>query len=261
MNRSHFKHFFETYFDYPYEKLKFQSADIIKKELSYFYKCPLRQVDCFFLFTRVMSSHEIQLYGFYRINKSNFYIPFFIHQTDFLVTPHVDLAFNYSINNSIFDCVHIPLKKEKTSEFYQRFLKEIHPDIKELIFNSGLTTLLSTVVKSFIIFNFNLSSYTLEISNKGKNFNEYFYLSKKSLLQPYEIEIIKCYRYELNYYLKNKKECLFLETNDPANFSKNKMLEQSFSGMSEFGDFDYTNINELNDLVEGYRQLEKMYVI
>jgi hypothetical protein len=261
MNRSHFKSFFENYFNYPYEKLKFQSADIIKKELAYFYRCPLNHVDCFFLFSKVVAAHELQYYGFYRIGNSECYIPFFIHQSPFFATPHVNILLDYSINNSIFDCIHVPLKKEKTSDFYNLILENLNPVINATILTSGLNCLNSSVLKTFINFDFDMLNYNLEILNKGKNFNEYFSLSKKSLPRMYDTEIIKCYRYELNYYVKNKKECLFLETNDPANFSKTKMLEQSFSGMTEFGDFDYTSINELNDLVEGYRQLEKMYVI
>lgn len=263
MNRSHFKSFFENYFNYPYEKLKFQNADIIKKELAYFYKCPLSQVDCFFLFTKIIKGHEVELYGFYRINKSDFYIPFFIHCNDYLVTAHVNLLFNYSINNSVFDCDHVPLKKEKTSEFYQQCLKAICPEIKELIFNSDLNTLVSTVLKSIISFSFDLYSYTLEIFNKGKNFNESFYLNRKSkndyIRNSFEEQ--NCYRYELNYYVNNIKEALSLDTDNPLNFNKYKMLEQSFSGMTDFGDFYYNTIDELDSLVKGYRQLEKMYVI
>lgn len=260
MDRSHFKNFFETYFNYSYDKLKFKSGDIIKKELASFYRCPLNHVDCFFLFSKVISSHERQYYGFYRIGNSEFYIPFFIHQSAFLVTLHVNILLDYSINNSIFDCIHVPLKKGKISDFYNLILENLNPVINETILTSGLNCLNSSILKTFINFDFDMLDYKLEILNKGKNFNEYFYFSEKILSRTYE-PIIKYYLYEVNYYVKKKKESLFLETNDPANFNKTKMLEQSFSGMTDFCDFNYTSINELNTLVEGYRQIEKMYVI
>ena len=39
------------------------------------------------------------------------------------------------------------------------------------------------------------------------------------------------------------------------------MLQQSFSGISAFEGFEYTNINELDALVKEFRKVEKMYVI
>lgn len=39
------------------------------------------------------------------------------------------------------------------------------------------------------------------------------------------------------------------------------MLKQSFSGLTAFGCFDYTTINELDALVKEYRKVEEMYTI
>lgn len=269
MRRSHFKYFFETYFKYPYENLEFSEADCVRKEIASSYECTPDDVDCFFLFTKVLSCKEIQHYGFYRIKESDFYVPFFSHCTESLVTSHVELLFNYNMDNSVFDCKYVALKKEKTLEFYSLIIENIQPFTKKILQSSGLLTLTDPFKRSHVYFDFDFSCYTLEVQNKGFNFNELFSVRYKKDMPFYNTITKKTdtfidfiiFNYEIGYYIDKKFEHLVINSRDVLKFTKDEMLQQSFSGISAFEGFEYTNINELDALVKEFRKVEKMYVI
>ena len=271
MRRSHFKYFFETYFKYPYEKLEFEiwESDSVRKMIANSYECPPDDVDCFYFFTKVLNCKEIQYYGFYRIKESDFYIPFFAHWTESIVTPHVEIIFNYNMANSVFDCKHIPLRNEKTLEFYSLIMDNIQPFTKKILQSSGLFTLTEPFKRSLVYFDFDFSRYTLEVENKGFNFNETFTVRYRKDNPVYNtntgkpdvfIDFISC-RYEIGYYVAKKFEQLVVDSTDVLKFTKAEMLHQSFSGMDSFEGFEYTNINELDALVKEFRKVEKMYLI
>lgn len=271
MCRSHFKHFFETYFNYPYEKLEFEiwESDSVRKMIANSYECTPDDVDCFYFFSKVLNCKEIQYYGFYRIKESDFYIPFFAHYTESIVTPHVELCFNYNMDNSVFDCKYVPLKKEKTLEFYSLIMDNIQPFTKKILHSSGLFTLTDPFKRSHLYFDFDFSCYTLEVQNKGFNFNELFSVRYKKDMPVYNtitektdifLDLLSC-RYEIGYYIEKKFEHLVVDSRDVRKFIKDEMLKQSFSGLTAFGCFDYTTINELDALVKEYRKVEKMYLI
>jgi len=270
MKRSHFRYFFETYFNYPYEKLDIWTAgDAVHEEIATSYECSMYDVDCFFLFTRMMSGKEIQHYGFYRIKDSDFYMPFFTYCSKETIVCHVELAFNYDINNSVFDCKHIPLKKEKTDEFYSFIMDNLQPLTKKILKDSNIFTLTESFKKSFIYFDFDMSCYTIEVTNRGKNFNEFFSIKWKiGDLIDNKIRVFdpsaSCH-YHLKYTVDKKIDQLIMTDSsnsiDALNFNKDELLMQSFSGMTGFVDFNYSTIDGLASLVQEYRQVESMYSI
>jgi hypothetical protein len=267
MRRSHFKHFFETYFNYPYEKLELWDADCVRKEIATSYECTLDEVDCFFLFSNPLTYRykEIQHYGFYRIKNSDFYVPFFAHCSPSLVTAHVEMKFNYDINNSVFDFRHVPLKKERTREFYELTMENIQPFIRNILSRSGLLVLDEQFKKSSIYFDFDFSYFTLEVAHRGHNFNESFAITYKNNLDNDVTDAFFHCRYYLRYCLNKKVENLQVSSSNinlnNLLFNKDEMLHQSFSGMNDFGCFEYTTIDELDTLVKEYRKVEKMYII
>lgn len=268
MNSSHFKVFFETYFNYAYEKLKFSDAACVRQQIATSYECNQDDIECFFLFTKVINFKEIQRYGFYRTKNSDFYIPFFAHCAEPSITPHVELLFNYNMDNSVFDCQHIPLKKEKTAEFCALVLDNIQPLTKKMFQSSDLFTLTEPLKRTLIYFDFDFSYYTVEIENKGFNFNEVFSVRYKKDLTAYNVAIgsdlcldFLSLQYEIGYYIDKELEKLSLQCDHITRFKKDEMLKQSFSGLTAFGCFDYTTINELDALVKEYRKVEEMYTI
>lgn len=271
MKRSHFKYFFETYFNYPFEKLDIWTAsDAVHQEISSSYDCSMSEVDCFFMFTKMLNQKEIQHYGFYRVKDSDFYMPFFTYCSKERIVCHVELSFNYDIHNSVFDCKHIPLKKEKTAEFYGLIMDNLQPNIKKILNDSNIFTLTESFKKSFIYFDFDMSCYTIEVTNRGRNFNEYFQIKWKigDLFNGIRVidPTITCH-YHLQYVVDKKVDKLMMTDISNFicglnfNFNKEELLRQSFSGMTGFVDFDYTTIDELSSLVKEYRQVESMYAI
>lgn len=267
MRRSHFKYFFETYFNYPYEILESWDAASVRKEIAISYECEPDDVDCFFIFSKGLTYRykEIQHYGFYRIKDSDFYIPFFAHCTPSLVTAHVELKFNYDVNNSVFDCRHIPLKKEKTREFYELIMENIQPLIKRILNESGLLVLNESFKRSTIYFDFDFSYFTLEVAHKGHNFNESFSITYKNNMDNDVTDAFFHCCYYLRYCINKKLENLLVNSSNinlyKLLFNKDEMLKQSFNGLTDFGCFDYSTINELDKLVKEYRKVEKMYMI
>jgi hypothetical protein len=267
MRRSHFKYFFETYFNYPYEILESWDAASVRKEIAISYECEPDDVDCFFIFSKGLTYRykEIQHYGFYRIKDSDFYMPFFAICTPSLVTAHVELKFNYDVNNSVFDCRHIPLKKEKTREFYELIMENIQPLIKKILNESGLLVLNESFRKSSIYFDFDFSYFKLEVAHKGHNFNESFEITYKNNMDNDVTDAFFYCRYYLRYCINKKLENLLVSSSNinlyNLLFNKDEMLKQSFRGLTDFGCFDYSTINELDKLVKEYRKVEKMYMI
>ena len=280
MDRSHFKNFFERYFNYPYEKLEFKDADCVRKEISASYECQPDEVECFFLFSKMIHYcvKEIMHYGFYRIKGSDFYIPFYAHASATLITSHVALEFNYDINNSVFDCCHIPLKKEKTVEFYYLIIDNLQPAIKKTLDESNLFTIELTLKKSTIYFDFDLTCHTLEVNNRCGNFSEFFSIKHNCQMEarfsirnkcemPSVMTNIKINSsYHLNYCFDKRMDSLSLnishcEFSSIRLFEKAELFKQSFRGIKNFGSLEYTNISELDALVKEYRIVEKMYLI
>lgn len=265
MQRSYFKKFFETYFNYPYEKLKFREADCVRQEIATSYECQLDDVECFFLFSKLLHYlvKEQKHYGFYRIKGSDIYIPFYAHVSSTLITAHVELQFNYNINNSVFDCCHVPLKKEKTVDFYYLVMDNLQPAIKKILNESDLMVLTEKFKKSSIYFDFDIYYLTLDVAHRGYNFNESFKITTK-LGNDSSYSFFHG-QYYLQYCLDKKVEVLSLTSSNinPNNllFSKDEMLRQSFNGINNFGCFEYTTINDLDLVVQQYRQVEKMYTI
>lgn len=271
MERSHFKQFFEMYFNYPYEKLKFREADCVRQEIATSYECHPDDVECFFLFSKLIHYlvKEQQHYGFYRIKGSDFYIPFYAHASSTLITAHVDLKFNYNINNSVFDCYHVPLKKEKTVEFYYLIMENLQPAIKKIINNSDLFTLNLTLKKTAIYFDFDLTCHTLEVTNRCFNFSEFFSIKHSCKMEPNISNVFVDFRYDLSYCIDKRSDFLTIisKPTKSTNYEivtvldKSEMFRQSFQGITDFGVLDYTTIYELAELVKEYRQVEKMYTI
>lgn len=268
MQRSHFKKFFETYFNYPYEKLKFREADCVRQEIATSYECQPDDVECFFLFSNLLHYlvKEQKHYGFYRIKGSDIYIPFYAHASSTLITAHVELQFNYNINNSVFDCCHVPLKKEKTVEFYYLVMDNLQPAIKKIINDSDLFTLNLTLKKTAIYFDFDLTCHTLEVTNRCLNFSEFFSIRHNCKMEPHMTNVTVDFRYDLSYRIDKRSDFLTVISKPNkydviTDFNKSEMFKQSFQGITDFGVLEYTTIDELAKLVKEYRQVEKMYTI
>lgn len=139
MDKLDFKNFYDTYFNYPYEKLNFLEFDDlvrIQRQIACSYGCRADDVECILLFKNVLpivkhddgyggfleDRYDLQFYGFYRIKQADFYIPFNVCIEHRYVLPLIEMDFNLLINNSVFDLIHFPLKKEKTTEFYNQLI-------------------------------------------------------------------------------------------------------------------------------------------
>lgn len=266
-----FKKFYETYFNYPYDKLisyEFDDLVRIQRQIACSYDCRTDDVECILLFKKISpvikhddgyggfieDRYDLQFYGFYRINKSNFYIPFNVCIENRYVLPIVQLDLNYSINNSVFDYIHFPLKKEKTEEFYQQLIQHSPFDVSYAVFNSEIMVLAEPIRRRTIYIDFH--NHLFDLCNRGQFFNEHLTVCYKAYN-----EIGLYFDYELNYYLKSEREHLFIKSKKLSDFNKANFLYQSFSGVDLLCGFHYITINELDALVKRYRQIEEMYVI
>lgn len=271
MGSLHFKNFFEEYFNYPYDKLNFLAFNDsvrIQTQIANTYKCLPNDVECILLFKKISpiirhddgyggfleDRYDFKFYGFYRIRKSNFYVPFNVYLEERYALPFIEFDFNYDINNSVFDLIHFPLKKEKTSEFYYRIIKNLSVDINYVIFESGVMALDEPVKRRTVYID--LYSNQVELANHGKNFNEQIMMSFNA-----EPENYLYFNYDLKYYLNNQCEHLFIYSKLIDDFNKSNFLSQSFNGVDLFCDFNYKTINELDVWVKKYREIEKMYII
>jgi len=271
MKSLHFKSYFEQYFNYNYDKLKFYQSERVHEMVAKSYNCSMGDVECIFLHQKILPQiqtdlefqdeeeqnyefYESQLYGFYRVHQSDFYIPFFAYLNDKYVLPRIELVFNYQINNSVFDCFHLPLKKEKTPEFYKSILANLSPMVKKAIQTSGIMVLDEPLRKSSIHIDLYLSQ--IDLANKGTQFKETL-----SFCFGASYEDMLFFHYDLRYYINNKMEHLFVRANNMGDFNKDTFLRHSFKSIDIFCNFKYTTIDELDVLVKKYRQVEKMYTI
>lgn len=270
MHSLHFKTFFETYFNYPYEKLKFYESVLVQQQVANAYHCSVADVECVFVLKKnyveiqsnvrdddeipIFEFYEAKFFGFYRVFQSDFYIPFVAYINPRYVIPRIELEFNHQINNSIFDCIHMPLKKEKTVIFSKKIIDNLTVPVKTAIHSSGVMVLDEPLKKSEIYID--LYSSLLDIKNQGYQFTELlsmcFDASYEDMLYAY---------YNLRYYINNHMEHLFLHVNNMVYFDKEKFLSQTFKGIDIFCDFKYKTIEELDCLVKKYRKVEEMYTI
>lgn len=271
MESLHFKSYFEQYFNYNYDKLKFYQSDRVHEIVAKSYNCSIADVECVFIHQKILPQiqtdleyqdeeeqtyefYESQLYGFYRVYQSDFYIPFFAYLNEKYVLPRIELVFNYQINNSVFDCFHLPLKKEKTSEFYRAIIDNLNPMVTNAIKTSGIMVLNEPLRKSSIHIDLYLSQ--VDLANKGTRFKETL-----SFCFGASYDDMLFFHYDLRYYINNQMEHLFVRANNMVNFNKETLLRQSFKWTDIFCDFNYSTIDELDVLVKEYRSVEKMYTI
>lgn len=271
MDNLHFKAFFEKYFNYAYEKLKFYESSRVSEVIAKSYNCLLSDVECVFVYQKILPQiqtdleyqdeeeqtyefYESQIYGFYRVLDSEFYIPFFSYLNEKYVLPRIELVLNYQINNSVFDCFHLPIKKEKTPEFYSSIITNLNPTVTRAIETSGIMVLNEPLRRSSIHIDLYLSQ--IDLANKGTRFKETL-----SFCFGAAYEDMLFFHYDLRYYINNQMEHLFVRANNMGDFNKATFLRQSFKCTDIFCDFKYTTIDELDVLVNEYRRVEKMYTI
>jgi len=271
MEQLHFKNFYTTYFNYDYKKLNFlEFYDLgrVQEQIACSYGCIAEDVECILLFKKISpiikhddgyggfieDRYDLQFYGFYRIHQADFYIPFNVCIEDRYVLPLIELDFNWAINNSVFDLIHFPLKKEKTTEFCNQLIKYLPVEVSDVVLNTDIMVLAEPVKRKTLFIDFH--NHLFDLVNHGKVFNEHLMLCYKA----YNKNGLY-FNYDLNYYIKSNREHLFIRAKTLSDFNKINFLQQSFSGVDLLCGFHYSTITELDVLVKRYRQIEEMYVI
>lgn len=251
---SHFKNFFEFYFDYPFEQLEFFLMNQIDIDIAKTYQLDVNDIETFFIHKKNAKNSTVNYYGFFRLKHSDFYIPVDIICIKDYYDPIIDLKFNLTTRNSIFDFKCIPLKYDKTFDYINELMKALPESISEFVsgIEKDFTFLNTSFMDNFSLY-FDLKSSFLQIKSRSNlHYNELtiagFYDDQKRRLD-----------YSLNVKGDNELLTMFLSCINIDEFNCHHLLSQSFNNYDSLMTVDSTNFIKMRNQLIQYRKMNLIY--